>query len=158
MILTQERLRDRLDYDPATGIFTWKKGSRIGWEAGSLNLDGARQIQVDNRVYMASHLAFLWMEGYLPKEVDHRDRQRDNNRWGNLREATRSQNCVNRHGRRIRHHDLPRGVYRVGGAIIAKIVVNKERVYLGSFQTIEEAKQAYDAAASNHHGEFLPNA
>ena len=167
-MLTQARLQEVLHYDPLTGIFRWREGvtggkhggnQRAGHRAGSINADGARQINVDKRIYMASHLAFLYMTGRKPKEVDHKNRCPDDNTWTNLREATRSQNCVNRHGRRSKNHDLPRGVYRVGSTIIAQIVREQKRTYLGSFKTIEEAKAAYDAAAAQDRlsYEFLPS-
>jgi hypothetical protein len=102
-------------------------------------------------------LAVLFMTGHRPKEVDHKNRLPDDNTWSNLREATRSQNCVNRHRKRTKNHGLPRGVYIIGGSIASQIVVNKKRIYLGTFKTVSEAKAVYDAAASEHFGEFLPS-
>jgi hypothetical protein len=104
---------------------------------------------------MASHLAFLWMTGQMPREVDHANRYRDDNRWDNLREASRSQNCCNRSATRTRHRDLPRGVYRQSGSIIAKIKVEQKQIYLGAFPTVAEAHAAYLEAARKHQGEFM---
>ncbi len=97
--LTQERLKDLLNYDPDTGIFAWKVGRRgvkRGSIAGTPNAYGYIRICIDGKNFYASRLAFLWVEGYFPEnDVDHIDRDRSNNRWLNLREASRSCNMRN---------------------------------------------------------------
>ena len=97
--LTQKRLHEVLDYDPSTGICIWKinkgfryiKGKTAGWDD-----NGYRRIEIDGRVYRAHRLAFMWMDGYFPEnDVDHIDRNKANNKWDNLREASRSCNVIN---------------------------------------------------------------
>ncbi len=88
-MLTQERLKEVLKYNPDTGIFIWERPSRSkvtkGEEAGCL-CDGYIQIGIDYVKYRAHRLAWLYMEGYFPEqEVDHKDRVRRNNKWENLR-------------------------------------------------------------------------
>lgn len=98
--LTQKRLRELLDYNPETGIFTWrvKKAPRlkIGEEAGWIG-DRYRQIGIDRNLYSASRLAWLYMEGFLPEgiEVDHIDRVKSNNKWENLRLISHACNAKN---------------------------------------------------------------
>ncbi len=88
--LTQDRLKEILDYNPDTGEFTWKlkrRGVGIG-KAGDKHSSGYARIKVDGKRYYAHRLAFLWMTGELPKrgqEVDHINHIRDDNRWENLR-------------------------------------------------------------------------
>ena len=98
-MLTQERLKELLFYNPETGIFTWKvkrPKRSIGSVAGCVKVYGYRYISVDGTVYFAHRLAVLYMEGYVPEnEVDHINRRRDDNRYGNLREATRQCNARN---------------------------------------------------------------
>lgn len=98
--LTQLRLKELLYYNPDTGIFTWikkrnnfvKKGSR----AGAIHSYGYIVIRIDKKEYKAHRLAFLYMEGYFPEnDVDHINRERADNRWGNLREVSRSCNIRN---------------------------------------------------------------
>ena len=71
-------------------------------KAGHKTPKGYIQIRVDGRLYFAARLAFLWMEGYFPEhEAEHIDRDRENNSWRNLREASRVCNMRNlgKHGR-----------------------------------------------------------
>jgi len=98
--LTQKRLKELLDYDPETGIFTWKvisaQSIKIGDKAGCKNPTGYISINVDNKSYLAHRLAWLFVHGCFPKGgLDHEDRIRDNNWIKNLREATQSQNVIN---------------------------------------------------------------
>jgi len=98
-MLTQERLKEVLDYNPDTGIFRWK-GMRCGRalageEAGWVDKDGYIMIQVDDRNYRSHRLAILFTEGYMTENtVDHKNRIRSDNRRKNLREATHQ--CQNR--------------------------------------------------------------
>ena len=100
--LTQEHLKSILDYDPSTGVFTWKmtnpsrsciKGKRAGYEGK----DGYRNIKIKSVKYREHILACLYMTGQFPKEsVDHIDQVRSNNAWSNLREVTHAENCLNK--------------------------------------------------------------
>jgi len=99
-VLTQERLKDVLHYNPETGIFTWRQslGGRVkcGGIAGSTNTAGYIQIAIDKKKYFAHRLAFLYMEGYIPEnQVDHINRVRNDNSWCNLREVSQSCNMRN---------------------------------------------------------------
>ena len=94
---TIDRIEAVLSYDPATGIFRWKvwRGgkAKAGAIAGSLDSAGYRQIQVDGKLWSAGRLAWLFMKREIPEfEIDHKDKNRDNARWANLRLATRQQN------------------------------------------------------------------
>lgn len=88
-------------------------------------------------------------------EVDHKDRNGLNCRRENMRLATRAQNCWNR--RRPRDGSNPyRGVYQLKTQKQwnARICVQGRKIYLGYFESAEEAARAYDSAAREHHGEF----
>lgn len=96
---TQEEFKGRYHYDPASGFFTrvnghyrWPRGSR----AGCKKPNGYRCIKIDGKAYTEHRLAFLWMTGAAPDEVDHINRVKDDNRWENLRPCTRSENMKNR--------------------------------------------------------------
>lgn len=103
--LTPETLKASLYYDPVTGIFVWKGYFRRGlWithkqgeQAGGVAVNGYRIIGLNGCMYKAHRLAFLYMEGHMPTVyVDHINRIRDDNRWCNLRHATKLQNAHNR--------------------------------------------------------------
>src|ERR1019366_3934979 len=93
------RLKEVLRYVPETGLFTWlmKRGSRAaGSVAGTLRSDGYIQIRLDGDAYLGHRLAWFYQTGSWPTpECDHQDLDKTNNRWTNLREATKSQNKAN---------------------------------------------------------------
>lgn len=163
--ITQAELKELLHYDPETGAFTWRvaRGGRaqVGSPAGSKHPEGYILIKL-NRVTTGAHrVAFLYMAGSWPLEqIDHINGAKNDNRWCNLRPASHSQNCVNRH-RQNRVGDGWRGVLKVGNRYQAAICVRengkKRRIHLGMFTTAEEAHEAYLAAARARHGTFLPS-
>jgi hypothetical protein len=112
--LTQEYLKEALHYNPDTGVFTWNERplshfKNIHWwnnwnskyankEAGHIDKrDGYLSIMLNSKLYKSHRLSFLYQEGYFPEnQVDHMDRNRSNNKWDNLREASsmcNQQNC-----------------------------------------------------------------
>ena len=158
--LTAERLRELLDYNPETGVFTRRKkrgNRRAGSVAGCLcRTNGYVVIGVDYGQYHASVLAVLYVTGAWPTaEVDHRDRDRANNRWRNLRPAMHAENARNRKS------SLPntsgfRGVFLVRrtGRWLAKLVVGGKQMYFGTYDSAVDAAHAHDAGARMHHGAF----
>lgn len=99
-MLSAERLRELLDYNPLTGVWTWrvppnKYSHHIRADdaiAGHRAAKGYRAITIDCRPYYVHRLAWLWMTGSWPThDVDHRNGDRGDNRLP----------CVRRHGLRI---------------------------------------------------------
>jgi hypothetical protein len=86
-------------------------------------------------------------------EIDHRDGNRANNRWDNLRLATHAQQQANRASAT---RDLPKGVRRQkdSATFTARIKIDGKEIYLGSFKTPEDAHAAYCAAGEKHFGEY----
>ena len=89
--LTQERLKELLNYDPVTGVFTWRvttgNGVQAGDVVGCIRPKGYVQVSVDGVLYYAHRLAWFFTYGYLPEnEVDHRDQIPGHNWILNLRE------------------------------------------------------------------------
>ena len=155
--LTAERLRDSLDYDKTTGTFTWKTrhGNRVaGSEAGCKKRDGYVWIGLDGHYYAAGVLAWMHVTGEWPLELmDHRNLVRHDNRFSNLREASRSQYGANR--KRQKKEGLKGATWRVRDqAWQSQIGVNGAVRYLGVFETELEAHVAYVTAANKHFGEF----
>ncbi len=144
-MITKEYIKSILNYNHLTGKFTWLvcKGQavRIGMSAGRVNNDGYLGIGIDGEKYQAHRLAWLYMNGTLPKEqIDHINHDRLDNRIKNLREASASENQKNR----IKNKNNKSGFCGVsksskGNAWVAQIGFNGKVIYLGSFDKIEDA-------------------
>ncbi len=166
---------DYLDYNPVTGILTWKNRPRAMFKNvqafGAWNTKYAGQIAgypnytksgYPKGIYLSIHkkrlLAhrIIWMMTYgsVPKglEIDHKDCNPENNKLSNLRLATSSQNKWN-----MRTFRTPfKGVtLRCDGKkYVANLGYKGGNKYLGSFNTPEEAHAARCRAAKKYHKDF----
>jgi hypothetical protein len=160
-VVSLERVKELLDYEPTTGIFRWKgrtgRGktplSAPGALAGTTNDSGYRIIRLDRVNFRAHRLAWLYVHGELPKQdIDHINGDRSDNRIANLRSVSRSVNLQNL--RSAKSHNKSSGLLGVhlsDNRWIAKLQVDKRTVHIGSFGTAEEASQAYLAAKRSLH-------
>ena len=155
-----EELRAMLDYDPETGVFTWKVKVRahtvVGKEAGTPHSEGYRHIKIKGVPYFAHRLAWYYAYGVEPKEqIDHINGIKTDNRIGNLREASNQQNNRNV-GKRKNNKTGYKGVCwnKEKKKFRASCSVNGKTLYLGYYDTSEEAHASYVAFAREHHGDF----
>ena len=151
-----ERVRELLDYDPETGLFTWKvnRGSaKVSCVAGSKNSKGYLLIEIDRKKCQAHRLAWLFCYGSWPKNmIDHVNGDRTDNRVNNLREATVDQNLQNLHKAYKTSSTGLLGVCKHAcGKFQANIRIPGKRLYLGLFNTPEEAHRAYIKAKIRLH-------
>lgn len=153
-----DRIKKYLSYDPESGAFSWIKNcgarGRKGSEAKNYTTLGYVFIVFKKRKYSAHQLAWWWVTGEMPSaEIDHINGVRDDNRFSNLREATRAQNT---HNARIRKDNSVglKGVSPERGKFRARITINGNRKYLGAFSTKEEAFSAVCEARKSLHKEF----
>lgn len=163
--ITAEELRQRLYYDTDTGLFRWIQGGRwnelAGKVAGNKTATANGYIYINlsgkgGKLYLAHRLAWLYMTGEWPTaEIDHINGARADNRWANLREATRQQQNGNLKLDKRSTTGI-RGVHRVAktGKYIAHISPSGRYKYLGIFETLEEAAQARKEAADALFGRF----
>lgn len=159
--MNQERVRHLFDYDPESGLLTWKNPkypAYIGREVGAKGDKGYRIVTVDGRIEYVHRVIWVHAIGDLPETIDHKNRDKSDNRLANLRAASRSQNNANRP--MSKKADLPHGVCRVSysSTFRASIKVNRKTIHLGSFATADEAANAYQTAAVTHFGEFALSA
>lgn len=157
-MLTQNELKEVLSYDPDTGLFKWRltlSNSRTAGKIAGVIDKGYIIIKINKVKYGAHRLAFLYMKGAIPFEVDHINMVRHDNRWLNLRPATRSQNMCNRKSFR-NNMSGQKGVYWVEREQrwVAYIQKDKKRYCLGYFKDLSEAKTAYDSAALKYHDSY----
>lgn len=156
----QSYLQSILRYSPETGIFNWigKHSKKImpGQVAGCLSKNGYIVIGIDGRIYYAHRLAWLYMTGVWPKQVDHDDNVKHHNWWSNLRLATHQQNVLN--AKRAKNNTSGRkGVswHKGAGRWSAYIILDGKKRHLGLFDDLDEAHQSYLTAAHAAQPEFV---
>ena len=151
-----EELRQRLEYDPETGVLRWRKGRRQ--RAGYLKSSGYREIEWRRRgrktLYLLAHRAgWALATGAWPEhEIDHRDGVRDNNRLANLRPATSAENKQNRAPIRGKPWSML-GVTKTPRCRGWRAHMSGH--FIGTFDSPEKAHQAYLAAKAERHS-FQP--
>ena len=147
-------------------IFVYKNGNlhwnipkqniQIGDIAGHVDKYGYRRVQLEYKRYRIHHLVWLYHYGYLPKMLDHINRNRDDNRLENLREVNSKQNNQNRAAHKGNSSGYKGVSFRkANNKYFASIKVDGKSRYIGYFNTAEEAKEAYDKVAKEIHGEYF---
>lgn len=158
-MLTAERVREVLDYDPETGVFTWRQPqgrAQKGSVAGAEHNRGYWRVSVFGKYYLSHRLAWLYVHGEWPSpEIDHINGDPRDNRLANLRLATRSQNLANKK-RSSKNTSGFKGVDRVvsRGKWRARIKVDGTDLHLGLFSARADAVAARAAAEAKYFGEF----
>jgi hypothetical protein len=158
-MITLQELKQHLFYDPGTGLFSRKVaaggakiGDRAGWDTGH----GYRAIGLLGKQYLEHRLAWFYTNGeWPPNEIDHVDMNGANNRFNNLRLATRAQNNQNRRsyaGSSCRLKGV--GFHKAAQKWRAYIVSNYLTTHLGLFDCPAAAHFAYVIEANKRFGEF----
>lgn len=157
-LLTAERAREKLDYDPETGVFTWRThyfshlvGQRAG---GRAREEGGRMrvtMCIDGARHEAGRVAWLMMTGERPNgRVAFLNGDNTDLRWANLVVRTHSESMVGRSWSKVSPY---RGVNLQAGRWLAQIGKDRKTLHIGSFGTPEEAARAYDARARALYGD-----
>lgn len=144
-----KQLMEYLYYDPETGLFIWLKQKsnriKVGSIAGSKNKKGYIRIKFHNVFYLAHRLAWFYVYNQFPtKDLDHVNRNKEDNRLSNLREASKIENNHNKDSKGYCFH-------KATSKWMAKITTNNIAVYLGLFKTKKEAREAYLKAKREKH-------
>jgi hypothetical protein len=142
-MITQAEVKALFNYDPESGWLTRKNGT---------DPESTRHkyfaVRIDGKRHYSHRIIWLWLYGTLPSMIDHRDGNGYNNRPENLREVTPSQSGANT------DHGFGRGVESHGRKYRARIWVNNVRINLGSFDTFDEANEAYKNGSLKYFGEY----
>jgi hypothetical protein len=145
LISDNEYLKKILEYNPETGEWIWlispSPKIKTGTKAGGTNNDGYVMIKINKKLYKSSILAWLYMTGKWPElEIDHKDRISHNDIWNNLREATRSEQNINK-GMYSNNKSGTKGVHwdKRNDKWCAQIRIKGKVKFLGYFDKIEDA-------------------
>lgn len=151
-MLTQEYLRLILDYNPNTGVFTWLERNDVrpewntrwaGKVAGVKMSNGYKAIGISSKKNLCHRLAFLYMEGSIPEQVDHIDGNRENNKWENLRAVD---NFINSRNQKLRSTNTSghNGVYwsKSKSKWYVRVGLNGKNLHGGYFENKEDAIEA----------------
>lgn len=164
--LTVATAREFLDYDPSTGIFIWLQSrglARAGNRAGSLEHRGYIVIGINGNRYGAHRLAWLFVHGQWPNQIDHINGVPSDNRISNLRDVSIQENCRNRR-MSINNTSGHLGVSWITSKKLwhATISISGRLKSLGYFACKDDAVVVRKAAEvqycyhPNHGGELIP--
>lgn len=148
-------------FDHKDGHLYWKKVMHpnkqylVGKEAGSIHPTGYRYVTWMNKSHKIHRLIFLLAYGYLPKEIDHINGNRQDNRLENLREVTRSQNQFNKSMCKNNTSGY-RGVswHNKSKAWQVRVMKNEKNIMLGYYKDLELAGLVATEARNLYHGKY----
>lgn len=142
--------RERFSYDPETGQLRYKKAtsrSRVGQLAGSRHAQGYLELTILGKRHLVHRVVWAMVTGEWPSELlDHYDGNKTNNRLSNLKSVSQVENQANRHKLNYNNTTGVKGVWASksakGTTYIAEITKDRRKISLGSFSTLEEARNA----------------
>lgn len=161
-----ELLRSRLALDVETGVLTWLRVPEDGkrttksWNsryagriAGHYQDRGYKSLRIGNKPFLAHRIVFFMAFGIDPYgfDIDHIDGDTSNNSPSNLRMVSHSENLFNRKGPSSNSTTGIRNIYKskTRNGVFVSFVKNKTRVWIGSFEDINSAKEALDNHLQN---------
>lgn len=178
-MLTAERIRQIMDYDRETGVFTWRarqvthkchKAWNAQWAGKAVAVvtvndpqtsgRKSRLLRIGGKYYGEHRVVWAYVTGEWPKnEIDHRNGNSIDNRFENMREATHGQNQRNK--KAMRNNKL--GVKGVRYDAKRRKYVAQIKNYrgvgkspmIGRFNTLEDAAEAYEREARKIDGAFF---
>lgn len=153
-----DQVRELLRYEPDTGHLFWIAGNspkaKTGEPAGYVcKHNGYVIIALFGVLQRAHRVAYLLSVGTWPSAgIDHINGNKSDNRWENLRLANDRENGANRPANKNNKCGLKGVTTGRPGKYIARIMVNRRTIHLGTFSSPEAAHQAYVSEAERHQG------
>lgn len=160
-MITQTEIKRLFEY--REGKLFWKinkRGISKGKHAGYIHNNGYRRIIINRKMYLEHQLVWLYFHGNIPKQLEHKNRIRNDNKIENLRESNQSQNIANATKVKTMNGKPTSSKYK--GVTQRKgkknwrgsITKNGERIDLGTFKHEIDCAKAYDQKAIELFGEF----
>jgi hypothetical protein len=157
-VITKELLCALFEYQPDGRLLrriTSNPRAKAGTYSGSVGKGGYLRTQVAGKLYFNHRLVWLMHRGSWPKNLDHINGNKLDNRIENLRECTQTQNMQNCPNKKSNTTSVKGVGWRPSrGKFRARIVVNGKEICVGHFLELEEAAKAVQEARTKYHGEF----
>lgn len=170
--MTTDELKKIIHYDGFSGEFYRIPGSPYCGrgkklpggliQAGGKTKNGYRSVALGigrskgSKRYLAHRVAWFYITGSWPTHtIDHINGDPFDNRFCNLRQATQSQNNMNRRSETGANSKY-KGVCwdKSRNKFVAYITINRKRKHIGRFDSELDAARAHDEAAQDLHGVF----
>jgi hypothetical protein len=155
--LTQDLIKHYFSYNPETGIFIRKiataKRFKIGEVAGGKDEKGYIRISIGSKKFRAHTLAWIYMYGEIPEQIDHINGVKDDNRIFNLRLADNFINSQNKHNPPKSNKSGYMGVHFDNNTKMfrARISHKGKKICLGLYDDPKVAGEAYLKAKRELH-------
>lgn len=156
LTLPQDLLQWLFHYNE-DGTLTWRnpygRKTKPGALAGTRKKSGYVEIGIKGRLFQAHRVVYAYHTGQWPLEVDHKNRNRSDNRIDNLRPSDRSNNLANSDN--VEASSGCRGVHKRSGGRTYQVRIRKngQLIHLGSVLSPEEGSKIYEKARQ----EYFPN-
>ena len=142
-------LRQYIEYDPTYGKLIYCKTGKV---ANSKTSKGYIRLKINGQEILGHRAAWAltfnsWPHGF----IDHINENKLDNRLCNLRVTTHAENLHNQHLPTCRSTTGIRGVSKSRNKFKVHICTNKHNQYIGTFNTLKQAEQAYLAAKLQQH-------
>lgn len=155
--ITAQRVRELFEYNPETGLLIHRSNRHWRVVAGSSPTGKMRsgyvRVAVDRNMCLVHRIAWLHYYGKSPEfQIDHINGDKSDNRIANLRDVPP---VVNNENRRVAQRRSKTGVLGVSpryGKFVAALQAKGVFMYLGLFDSVEEASAAYVSAKRALHG------
>ena len=159
-MITLEKLKEYIKYDPYTGIFVNKINRGKAKKGAILKPDNTcnhkyGRVSLEGQYYLLHRLAWFYMTGRWPiSTIDHINNISTDNRFCNLREASKAENEYNSKSKGGSSKYKGVSLYKKTGKWTAQIHINGRKKHLGYFKDEIAAALEYNIAAKKYFGEF----